>query len=44
MVRVNPIHEATDRYSSSKEEIDAAIEAGADILMLPYFKTPVEVA
>lgn len=44
MVRVNPIHEATDRYSSSKEEIDAAIEAGADILMLPYFKTPEEVA
>lgn len=44
MVRVNPIHEATADYSSSKEEIDAAIEAGADILMLPYFKTPEEVA
>jgi hypothetical protein len=44
MVRVNPIHEATANYGSSKEEIDAAIEAGADILMLPYFKTPEEVA
>jgi hypothetical protein len=44
MVRVNPIHEATADYGSSKEEIDAAIEAGADILMLPYFKTPEEVA
>ena len=44
MVRVNPIHEATADYGSSKEEIDAAIEAGADILMLPYFKAPEEVA
>lgn len=43
MVRVNPIHEATDRYSSSAEEINAVIGAGADILMLPYFKTAAEV-
>lgn len=43
MVRVNPIHEATTEYSSSKEEIDSAIEAGADILMLPFFKTVEEV-
>lgn len=43
MVRCNPIHEATKEYVSSKEEIDAAINAGADILMLPYFKTPKEV-
>lgn len=43
MVRVNPIHEATEKYSSSEEEISAAIEAGADILMLPYFKTSSEV-
>lgn len=43
MVRINPIHEATEQYTSSKEEIDAAIEAGADILMLPYFKTVQEV-
>lgn len=43
MVRINPIHEATEQYTSSKEEIDAAIEAGADILMLPYFKTAWEV-
>ena len=39
MVRVNPIHEATAEYGSSREEIDDAIEAGAQILMLPYFKT-----
>lgn len=43
MVRINPIHEATEMYSSSREEIDNAIDAGADILMLPYFKTVEEV-
>lgn len=43
LVRVNPIHEATEQYTSSKEEIDIAIENGADILMLPYFKTTEEV-
>lgn len=44
LVRVNPIHEATSEYCSSKEEIDTAIKNGADILMLPYFKTLTEVA
>ena len=43
LVRVNPIHEATAEYSSSQQEIDEAIEAGADILMLPYYKTAEEV-
>lgn len=43
MVRCNPIHDATGKYCSSKEEIDNAINAGADILMLPYFKTVKEV-
>jgi hypothetical protein len=43
LCRVNPIHEATEAYGSSKEEIDGAIFAGADILMLPYFKTVDEV-
>ena len=33
LVRVNPI------YDWSREEIDAAIAAGADALMLPYFQT-----
>lgn len=41
MVRVNPIHEAGEEngyyFEDSKNEIDAAIEAGADIIMLPYF-------
>ena len=43
MVRVNPIHSGTAEYSSSREEIDAVIEAGADVIMLPYFKTAEEV-
>lgn len=43
LVRVNPIHDATSACISSKEEIDAVIENGADILMLPYFKTLDEV-
>lgn len=44
LVRINPIHKNVAGYMDSKEEIDSAIEAGADILMLPYFKTPEEVA
>ena len=43
MVRCNPIHESTREYCCSKDEVDAAINAGADILMLPYFKTAREV-
>lgn len=43
LVRINPIHDASDIYISSKEEIDRAIENGAQILMLPYFKTVDEV-
>ena len=43
LVRVNPIHDALDNYPSSKDEIDATIEAGADILMLPFFHTVQEV-
>lgn len=38
LVRVNPI------YDWSREEIDAALAAGADILMLPYFQTPEQVS
>ena len=43
LVRVNPIHEATRDYCSSAEEINQVIAAGADIIMLPYFKTVYEV-
>ncbi|WP_195637183.1 aldolase/citrate lyase family protein [Enterocloster bolteae] len=43
VARVNPIHEATINYVSSEEEINEVIKAGADIVMLPYFKTVEEV-
>lgn len=33
LVRVNPV------FAGSQEEIDRAIEYGADVLMLPYYKT-----
>lgn len=36
LVRVNPIHEATSEYTSSEQEINEVIRAGADIIMLPY--------
>ena len=36
LVRVNPIHNATDEYISSEDEINTAIENGADIIMLPF--------
>lgn len=37
LVRINPI------FENSKEEIDQVIENGADIVMLPFFKTQREV-
>lgn len=43
MVRVNPIHDATEEYCSSEEEINAVIDAGADLVMLPYFQSAEEV-
>ena len=43
LVRVNPIHEETDTYYSSEDEIDSVIKAGADFVMLPFFKTVEEV-
>ena len=43
LVRVNPIHDAGENWCSSKDEIDAVIEAGADIIMLPMAKTTEEI-
>ena len=43
LVRINPIHKATNDYTSTEAEIDAVINAGADIIMLPFFKTAEEV-
>lgn len=43
LVRVNPIHKALSDYLASNEEIEEVIHAGADIIMLPFFKTVQEV-
>lgn len=39
MVRINPIHDATNEYSGTEDEIEQTISAGAEIIMLPMFKT-----
>lgn len=43
LVRCNPIHDENEGYFSTEKEIDAIVKAGADIIMLPYFKTANEV-
>lgn len=43
MVRVNPLHVASSDYCSSADEINQSIKAGADVIMLPMFKTAEEV-
>lgn len=44
MVRINPIHEASCDCCGTEEEIEQTIKAGADVIMLPMFKTRQEVA
>ena len=44
LVRCNPIHKACEGYCDSDEEIETIIQNGADIIMLPYFKTVDEAA
>ena len=43
LVRCNPIHGYVEGYGTSEEEINSIISSGADIIMLPYFKTVSEV-
>ncbi len=43
LVRVNPIHKELPDYPSSEVEIEKTIEAGADIIMLPFFKKVADV-
>ena len=38
-VRINPIHDATLEYCNTEDEVHKAIDSGADILMLPMYKT-----
>lgn len=43
VVRCNPMHDASDTYGASEQEIEDIIAAGADVVMLPYFHTAAEV-
>lgn len=43
-VRCNPIHDSTAEYSSTEEEIDSIIRAGADVIMLPFFQNAEQVS
>lgn len=43
LVRVNPIHEATTDYCNSEDEIKAVLDSGADVIMLPMYRTMDEV-
>lgn len=43
LVRVNPIHEKNGDFCGSEEEIRQVTDAGADVIMLPFFKTAEEV-
>ena len=39
LVRVNPWHEPSDIGVGTRAEVDEVIKRGADVIMLPYFKT-----
>lgn len=43
-VRCNPVHDATENYPSTEDEIDAIIDAGADVIMLPFFQNAQQVS
>lgn len=43
LVRCNPIHEQTKHHAGSRNEIEQIIAAGADIVMLPFFRSVDEV-
>ncbi len=43
LVRINPVHTAGKDYCDTEEEIEQVIDAGADIVMLPMFKTAEDV-
>ena len=43
MVRVNPIHEKSSDFNGSDYEINSVIEAGADLVMLPMYRSVAEI-
>lgn len=43
LVRINPIHDATMDYEGTEDEVNRTIDAGADVIMLPMYKTTADV-
>lgn len=43
LVRCNPVHKATSEYAGTQKEIDAVVQSGADVIMLPFFQTAEQV-
>ena len=43
LVRCNPIHDVGAVCDSTEDEVDGIVAAGADVIMLPFFKTAEEV-
>lgn len=43
LVRINPIHTSGSDCGSSREEIERVLDAGADAIMLPMYRTVAEV-
>lgn len=43
LVRCNPVHDAAADCTSTEAEIDDIVSAGADVIMLPFFKGVAEV-
>jgi len=39
LVRVNPIHNASLEYTDTEDEINQVIKAGADVVMLPMYRS-----
>ena len=39
LVRINPIHDSNQEYATSEEEINQVIDAGANIIMLPMYRS-----
>ncbi len=42
LVRINPIHTSGSDCGNSREEIERVLDAGADVLMLPMYRTVAE--
>ncbi len=43
LARINPIHNASHEYTNTEDEINQVIDAGADVVMLPMYRSIADV-